>query len=59
AQRGRAADMRMAAQLIFFEGRHQTRQDRLVRVLSRKITASREKAPDDAGAFRPGFGLNQ
>jgi len=27
--------------------------------LSRKIAASREKAPDDAGAFRPGLGLNQ
>jgi hypothetical protein len=27
-------------------------------LLFRKITASREKAPDDAGALMPGFGLN-
>jgi hypothetical protein len=28
-------------------------------LLSDKITTSRKKAPDDAGAFRRGFGLNQ
>jgi hypothetical protein len=28
-------------------------------LLSRKITASHEKAPDDAGAFRSSLGFNQ
>jgi hypothetical protein len=30
-----------------------------VALRSRKIAASREKAPDDAGAFRSSFGFNQ
>jgi hypothetical protein len=33
--------------------------DFVAALLSGKITTSRKKAPDDAGAFRRGFGLNQ